>query len=318
MFPVKVAHNLAATSEEKRFLVENLWAQEAVGIIGGEPKCCKSFMALSLGVSVASGLPCLGKFSISTPGPVLLYPAEDPLSTVRSRLAGICASQGIKFSSLPLYVITAPRIQLDVQADRDQLRQVIERYKPKLLILDPFVRMHSIDENASGEVSALLRHLRYLQRTYKIAIALVHHAKKGASLKRPGQALRGSSDFHAWGDSNLYLARTSSGITLTVEHRSAASVPPLLLELKSNADQVFLDLIMNSDSKGAPIATLNPQQTILALLGSSNSPMRISDLRRQVGLRNETVSSTIADLLSKGMVLQSNVGLTIANKHSSS
>ena len=32
---------------------------EAVGILGGEPKCCKSFLALDLAVSVASGAPCL-------------------------------------------------------------------------------------------------------------------------------------------------------------------------------------------------------------------------------------------------------------------
>lgn len=259
MLSVKVAYNLSASSPKKRFLVDKLWAQEAVGIIGGEPKCCKSFLALALGVSVASGMPCLGKFAIFDPGPVLLYPAEDSLSTVRSRIASICASQGIRFSTLPLYVITAPRIQLDVQADRDQLRHAIEHYRPKLLILDPFVRMHSIDENASSEVSQILRHLRNLQLDYKMAIALVHHAKKGASLKNPGQALRGSSDFHAWGDSNLYLMRNSSTITLTVEHRSAAPVPPIILELKSSPEQAFLAISNNRDSKCVPYPIHNPQ-----------------------------------------------------------
>jgi hypothetical protein len=38
-----------------------------------------------------------------------------------------------------------------------------------------------------------------------IAVAVVHHAKKGAGALRAGQALRGSSEFYAWGDSNLYL-----------------------------------------------------------------------------------------------------------------
>ena len=45
------------------------------------------------------------------------------------------------------------------------------------------------------------------------------HAKKGAGHVRAGQALRGSSEFHAWGDSNLYLRRNrarcaSSSVTL--------------------------------------------------------------------------------------------------------
>lgn len=49
MFPVKAAYKLSAAPEALRFLIAELWADEAVGIIGGEPKCCKSFMALSLG-----------------------------------------------------------------------------------------------------------------------------------------------------------------------------------------------------------------------------------------------------------------------------
>jgi AAA domain len=32
-----------------------LWSEQAVGIIGGEPKCCKSFLALDLAVAVAAG-----------------------------------------------------------------------------------------------------------------------------------------------------------------------------------------------------------------------------------------------------------------------
>ena len=32
-------------------LVEGLWIKEAVGIIGGEPKCGKSFLALDLAIA---------------------------------------------------------------------------------------------------------------------------------------------------------------------------------------------------------------------------------------------------------------------------
>ena len=65
MLPVEPAHRLAARAEERRWLVTGLWAEEAVGIVGGEPKCCKSFLALDLAVSVASGTPCLRRFPVS-------------------------------------------------------------------------------------------------------------------------------------------------------------------------------------------------------------------------------------------------------------
>jgi hypothetical protein len=44
---------------------------------------------------------------------------------------------------------------------------------PRLLILNPFVRQHRIDENASGEVAPLLAYLRELQRRYGVAVLVV-------------------------------------------------------------------------------------------------------------------------------------------------
>ena len=308
MFPVRAACKLSAAPEAQRFLVADLWADQAVGIIGGEPKCCKSFLALSLGVAVASGSPCLGHFAVSAPGPVLFYPAEDALATIRSRIEGICAAQEVNFAALPLYVITTPRMQLDIQADRTQLSETIERVKPKLLILDPFVRLHAIDENASGEVSAILQHLRYLQRKYQMAVALVHHAKKGASCKRPGQALRGSSDFHAWGDSNLYLTRIAAELTLTIEHRAAASIDPLSLKLCANGNSALLQINRSLPPKASLQAPPLPENSILDLLARAPAPLRIRAIRNHVGLRHDTVSATITGLLAQGKVQQTNAG----------
>src|SRR6201998_2837117 len=72
-----------------QWLVEGLWSDQAVGILGGEPKCCKSFLALDIAVSVASGTACLRQFPVRRPGKVLLFPAEDSLTVVRQRLEGI-------------------------------------------------------------------------------------------------------------------------------------------------------------------------------------------------------------------------------------
>ena len=37
--PVQPAWRLADCPEQERWLVDGLWSEEAVGIIGGEPKC---------------------------------------------------------------------------------------------------------------------------------------------------------------------------------------------------------------------------------------------------------------------------------------
>jgi RecA-family ATPase len=225
-FPVELAYRLAARAETQRWLVTGLWSEEAVGLVGGgEPKCCKSFLALDLAVAVASGTSCLRHFPVPRPGRVLLYAAEDALHIVRRRLEGICAAADVSLQELDVHVITAPTLRLDVPADRTRLEHTVEQLKPRLLVLDPFVRLHRIDENASGEVAPLLAYLRELQRRHALAVLVVHHAKKGAGRIRAGQALRGSSEFHAWGDSNLYLRRLGNELTLYVEHRAAPSPP---------------------------------------------------------------------------------------------
>src|SRR5262249_14617097 len=81
---------------------------QAVGIVGGEPKCCKSFLALDIAVAVASGAPCLRRFPVARTGRVLLFAAEDALGVVRRRLDGICAAAGVDLAALDLDVITAP------------------------------------------------------------------------------------------------------------------------------------------------------------------------------------------------------------------
>jgi len=206
--PVQRASELSIDSASlTQWLVQGLWSDQAVGILGGEPKCCKSFLALDLAVSVASGTPCLRRFAVQRAGPVLLFPAEDSLAVVRQRLDGICSAAGVDFQSLPVEVITAPTLRLDAPKDRERLSNTIQARQPHLLILDPLIRLHRLDENDASQIAGLLSYLRQLQRTFHVAVLVVHHARKDASATRPGQALRGSSELHGWGDSNLYMRR---------------------------------------------------------------------------------------------------------------
>jgi RecA-family ATPase len=283
----KPAHDLPTRAEEHRWLVKDLWAQEAVGIVGGEPKCGKTFLALDLAVSVASGTPCLRAFPVSVAGRVLLYAAEDPLDEVRRRLEGICAAAGLELADLDLQVITEPTLRLDLKAVRCNLEETVAKLQPRLLILDPFVRLHRIDENASGEVAPLLAYLRALQRRHGLAVLVVHHAKKGAGGIRAGQALRGSSEFHAWGDSNLYLRKQGEDLTLTVEHRAAAAIPAITLGLAKRPHAVALEILQRSPpSKPVPSSV---DERIIAALSGVDRPLPFAELRALCRIRSATL-----------------------------
>ena len=113
--PVQRASLLATTGPQTQWLIEGLWSDQAVGILGGEPKCCKSFLAL------------------------------------------------------------------DIPADRQRLSNTVQQFQPRLLILDPLIRLHRVDENDATQIAALLSFLRQLQRQFQLAVLLVHHARKDSN-----------------------------------------------------------------------------------------------------------------------------------------
>jgi len=311
--PTVRAHHLAEQPLARRWLIEGLWADEAVGIVGGEPKCCKSFLALDMAVAVAGDVPCVRRFAPTQTGRVLLFAAEDALHVVRQRLAGIARAAGRVLDDLDIHVITAPSVRLDVELDRDALTATVAELRPKLLVLDPFVRLHRIDENLSGEVAPLLAYLRELQRRFHVAVVLVHHARKGGAKMRAGQALRGSSEFHAWGDSNLYLRRQSDQLVLAVEHRAAASIAAVSLQLAIDGDAIALvandRVVVTGPPADAPTTLAD---RVEAHLAGAASPMTAAALRKLCRVRNASLAAALTDLVAAGRVRKDNTGYVIS------
>jgi len=311
LLPVEPAYRLAERSEEHRWLVTGLWSEQAVGIVGGEPKCCKSFLALDLAVAVAGGVPCLRRFAVPRAGRVLLFAAEDALHIVRRRLEGISAAAVVALANLDIQVITAPTLRLDLDADRRNLAETVARLQPRLLILDPFVRLHRIDENASGEVAPLLAYLRELQRQHDVAVLVVHHAKKGGGGVRAGQALRGSSEFHAWGDSNLYLRRDGDDLSLSVEHRAAPSMTPITIELEQRGTALALEVVDRRDPATPPPSSLD--ERITATLAGADAALPFAKLRAGCRVRATTLYQRLAVLADTGRVVKTDDGYRLAD-----
>ncbi len=313
--PVRLAHQLEIRPEEQRWLIEGLWSAEAVGIVGGEPKCCKSFLALDMAVAVASGTPCLGRFPTVRRGRVLLFAAEDSLAVVRQRLVGIAAATNTTLDALDIHVIIAPVVRLDIELDRTRLEDTVRALRPSLLVLDPFVRLHRVDENASAEVAPLLDFLRGLQRRYQVAVVLVHHARKGASHIRAGQALRGSSELHAWGDSNLYLRRNvDDELSLTIEHRAAASVDGLSLSLHADGDALSLRVVDAAVPAAAVPSSASPVERVAKILADATTPLTQREIRDLAKIRAASVGDALTALVTDGRIVRTDGRYELARR----
>jgi len=291
-----------------RWLVENLWSDAAVGIIGGPPKCCKTWLALDLAFSVATGTPCLGTYEVLRKGNVLLYAAEDSLEAIRQRLDCIASSRNVALETVPIFALTVDSLRLDRKRDRDCLERTLSKLSPRLLVLDPLIRLHRLDENSASEISGLLGFLRELQRRHDLAVMLVHHARKAGHNGQAGQALRGSGDLHAFGDSNLYLRRKANLLILTIEHRSAASPEPKALQLVDENDRPHL--VQCCAEVGDERVAL--RQHVLELLREASGPLRQQDLRDILACRNQTLTDALQSLRTDGLIDRSQSGWQIA------
>lgn len=299
----------------QKWLVKNLWGREAVGIIGGAPKCCKSWLGLDIAISVASKTPCLERFQVERQGPALVYLAEDAAPMVKERVQGICSHRRLDIHALDLSIIDAPSLRLDLEADREKLINALQRINPVLLLLDPLVRLHRADENSSADISQILGFLREIQRHFNMAVILVHHMSKNHRAQL-GQALRGSGDLHAFGDCNAYLVRKDKRLLLSFEHRFAPPNDPISLNLVSdnlgNNTHLETDADPNEPKNRFPIA-----DALRRTIADSQNPLTRTALRNILKVNNHNLGLALADLEDRNIIARGPAGWSLKSNSDS-
>lgn len=305
LFPVVRAEDLDTEPVSENWLIEDLWTASSVGWVAGCAKSYKSWTALEMAVSVASGTPCLGRFEVHGRGKVLSYLAEDSPASVRERIEAISEHHGLAIGDLDLDVITASSMRLDLARDQIRLQKTVRALSPRLLILDPLVRIHRADENSSAEISSLLAYLRELQREFGISIVVVHHVRKSAAASQAaGQGLRGSGDLHAWSDCASYLKRKGEEVVVTVEHRSAPTPSPFAVRLVDDHGPPHLELVdLPTGAADGP----SVEKRVLEALEQS-APLTRSALREKVSVRNERLGRALERLLEAGAIERTSDG----------
>jgi hypothetical protein len=172
---------------------------------------------------------------------------------------------------------------------------------PRLLILDPLIRLHRADENSAAEMAVILDGLRTLARASACAILLVHHTRKAPAGGIPGHGLRGSSDLHAFGDTNLYLRRVGPDVALElrIEHRAAPGPPPLRLQLETAVTPA--GPTARFVCPDAPPADPLRERT-LTLLHRASGPLTTDGLRAALGVRKQTLLALLQHLAGENLI----------------
>lgn len=308
-FPVRHMTDIPPRPLDARWLVEPLFAAGGVGILGGLPKSLKTWLAAELALAVAAGGQALGRFAARQQGPVLVFAAEDGGPDMRRRFEAVALARGVELAKVPVLWLDLIELHLDDPRQLQRLRATVARLKPRLLVLDPFVRLVArIDENSAQEVSAVLGALRALQREHEVAVLVVHHMRKSPA-PHPGQALRGSGDFAAWMDSGLYLVRRGGDLILAVEHRAAPAPSPLRLHLASEPAPHLIALDLDPRPAAVAVAVDDALETqILDGLRRGRRPQTTVELRAALCVRKAKLLDALRRLKQRGLVRRDEAG----------
>ena len=300
-FPIRHVTEVEQAPEQP-WMIEQLWFAAGVGILGGQPKLGKTFVAAELALAVAAGRAAFGRFATHHQGPVLFYGPEDGSAALRERFEALALARDSALAEVPIYLLDVATISLDRPGDLRRMRASIEQCRPRLLVLDPFVRLVAkVDENSASEVSAVLGSLRALQRDYDVAVLLVHHTRKSPAA-RPGQALRGSGDFAAWSDTNLYLSQRGQKLWLQMEHRHAKSPEPIALRVATEpaAHMALLEDGASGEQHDQGHDPLDDE--VLERLALASRPLPTVELSRQLHKRKADVVSATERLRDRGRI----------------
>lgn len=214
--PLNLSELLAGPAPHTDWLWNGWIAWEDICLVVGDPKTGKSLLTLGLACAARNGTAFLGD-AVST-ARIGIFDLENPLGEVHKRLRRIGLTHDNHHGITYLHT---PAMNLATVDGISQLTATIEEHDLELIIIDSFRRAApGIDENDSAAVSAFFAPLRRIIAGRRRTIIVIHHARKrtGSDLDgEAGQMTRGSGDFMAAIDSQLYLRKKAPG-KFNLEH----------------------------------------------------------------------------------------------------
>jgi hypothetical protein len=178
----EVAARVAAAGEP-RWLIQGLWPADAYGVLAAQEKAGKTWAALDLAVSVATGQPWLDHFACPTPGPVLVFLGEGGERATVRRIEAIATSKGVDPNQLADQLrlcFRVPRLAAPgAGGELAAIQAELEAHPAGLVVLDP---LYLAAAGASGanlyDMGAVLQAIQGVCQAAGCALLVVTHWNK--------------------------------------------------------------------------------------------------------------------------------------------
>jgi hypothetical protein len=252
--------------KEPVYLVADLVETECLAMLFGDPACGKSFIAVDLALSVATGAGFHGRKVLA--GPVV-YLAGEGHNGLTRRVEAWSKEQKVDVKQCPLFLSHSAAQFLNdtlVSEVADAVEGIKEAFGPPVLIVvDTVARSFGGgDENSTQDMTKFVAALDQFRERYACTILLVHHTghtdKKRA---RGNMALKGALD------AEYRVEKKKDGVTIEcTKMKDAAEPPPIHFALMS--------VVLGTGQDGKPVtsAALRPMGDF-----SSDVVQKMSDMQ---------------------------------------
>ena len=170
----------------------------------------KSYTALHIAISVASGSALFGRYIPTKPMPVIYVSGEDDIEEMHRRISRITTNLPTSIKSaisknfnvidfadaFELFTTKPPHGETQITLVPERIcKSIAERFdEVGLVIIDPISRFRGGDENIAADTTRFVQALQQVRDRLNTAVLCIHHANKGAKANGISQNnARGSS-----------------------------------------------------------------------------------------------------------------------------
>ncbi|MFA5995581.1 MAG: AAA family ATPase [Patescibacteria group bacterium] len=186
------------------FLVEHLIPEHNVVLLTGNSTVGKTWIALSIGLTVAAGTPLFGQFNTQKTG-VWYIDKENGENEMIRRLLRLQGPAEI-WQNLPFTLTNAD----DISFTPETVVPLIQQAKHNnigLIIFDSFSSFNDDDENKTTEMRQLMDMFKLI-RNSGISVIILHHNRKGGTYGGPStDKIRGASSIYNSVDAHIEVQK---------------------------------------------------------------------------------------------------------------
>ena len=172
------------------WVVKNSLPTACLGVVAGPPGAGKGTFCLQMSASLAAGVPILEHWEPVKPSKVIYLSAEDSAPVIHRRLhhSLIALSEHLReeaasrIVAIPVQgrvsLCQSDKCDLRISQNMEDLRAIIEEFKPDVVFLDTLARFLNIEENDNRAMTEACSLLEELIKDYGCTIILLHHVNK--------------------------------------------------------------------------------------------------------------------------------------------